>query len=74
MRTTSHRMCREYGSLRVDGAIRLCALTQLRSNKKLVDIFGERFVAAYAAVKESEYETFLRVISSWEREHLLLQV
>ncbi len=50
------------------------SLTQLRSNKKLVDIFGERFVAAYAAVKESEYETFLRVISSWEREHLLLNV
>ncbi|MFZ8885915.1 MAG: glutamine synthetase family protein [Steroidobacteraceae bacterium] len=50
------------------------SLTQLRSNKKLVDIFGERFVAAYAAVKESEYDTFLRVISSWEREHLLLNV
>ena len=35
---------------------------------------GERFVLAYTAVKESEYDTFLRVISSWEREHLLLNV
>jgi hypothetical protein len=25
-------------------------------------------------VKESEYDTFLQVISSWEREHLLLNV
>jgi glutamine synthetase len=25
-------------------------------------------------VKENEYETFLQVISSWEREHLLLNV
>jgi len=25
-------------------------------------------------VKENEYETFSRVISSWEREHLLLNV
>ena len=33
-----------------------------------------RFVIAYAAVKENEYETFLQVISSWEREHLLLNV
>ena len=37
-------------------------------------ILGERFVLAYTAVKESEYDTFLRVISSWEREHLLLNV
>jgi hypothetical protein len=25
-------------------------------------------------VKEAEYETFAQVISSWEREHLLLNV
>jgi len=31
-------------------------------------------VLAYGAVKESEYETYLQVISSWEREHLLLNV
>ena len=33
-----------------------------------------RFVQAYTAVKEKEHETFLRVISSWEREFLLLNV
>ena len=50
------------------------ALALLRGNKPLVEIFGERFVAAYCAVKENEAETFSRVISSWEREHLLLNV
>ena len=29
---------------------------------------------AYDAVKRKEYETFFRVISSWEREFLLLNV
>jgi glutamine synthetase len=50
------------------------ALAMLQASKTLVEVFGERFVAAYCAVKENEYETFSRVISSWEREHLLLNV
>jgi glutamine synthetase len=50
------------------------SLRMLRGCKPLVELFGERFVLAYGAVKENEYETFLRVISSWEREHLLLNV
>jgi glutamine synthetase len=50
------------------------ALALLRACKPLVEVFGDRFVAAYGAVKENEYETFSRVISSWEREHLLLNV
>lgn len=50
------------------------SLRMLRGCKPLVDLFGDRFVLAYGAVKENEYETFLRVISSWEREHLLLNV
>ena len=31
-------------------------------------------VKAYFALKETEYEAFFRVISSWERRHLLLHV
>ena len=50
------------------------ALRLLRECRPLVDLFGERFVVAYAAVKESEHEAFLQVISAWEREHLLLNV
>jgi glutamine synthetase len=50
------------------------ALRLLRECKPLVDMFGERFVGAYGAVKESEHDAFLQVISAWEREHLLLNV
>jgi glutamine synthetase len=38
------------------------------------ELFGDLFLRAYAAVKLDEFEEFNRVISSWEREHLLLQV
>jgi glutamine synthetase len=37
-------------------------------------LLGERFCRAYISVKRKEYETFFRVISSWEREFLLLNV
>ncbi len=50
------------------------ALRLLRECRPLVDVIGERFVGAYAAVKECEHEAFLQVISAWEREHLLLNV
>jgi len=50
------------------------SLRMLRECKPLVELLGERFVLAYSAVKENEHETFLQVISSWEREHLLLNV
>jgi glutamine synthetase len=50
------------------------ALVQLRDCEPLVHLLGEPFVAAYTIVKQAEYEVFLQVISSWEREHLLLNV
>ncbi|MFT5131809.1 MAG: glutamine synthetase, partial [Gammaproteobacteria bacterium] len=40
--------------------------------KPLRNILGDKFVKLYTAVRELEYETFSQVISSWEREHLLL--
>lgn len=46
----------------------------LRDCKPLREILGERFVQAYTSVKEKEYQTYFRVISSWEREFLLLNV
>ena len=49
-------------------------LRRLHDTPQLNDIFGELFLRAYAAVKLDEFEEFNRVISSWEREHLLLQV
>ena len=50
------------------------ALTRLRDCEPLVRLLSEPFVAAYSIVKQAEYEVFLQVISSWEREHLLLNV
>ena len=50
------------------------ALLELKGCKALRNLLGERFVDCYAAVKGKEYETYLRVISSWEREFLLLTV
>ena len=38
------------------------------------EILGAAFVDAFCAVKELEYAMYNRVISSWEREHLLLLV
>ncbi len=40
----------------------------------LQELIGQRFVEAYIAVKRKEYQTYFRVISSWEREFLLLNV
>jgi glutamine synthetase len=42
--------------------------------EELVEIFGKRFVATYRAIKKTEFETFMQVISPWEREYLLLNV
>ena len=49
-------------------------LRLLQDSDPIKEIFGEQFLRAYSAVKLDEFEEFNRVISSWEREHLLLQV
>ncbi|MEH6650532.1 MAG: glutamine synthetase family protein [Motiliproteus sp.] len=49
-------------------------LRQLDQCEPLKQILGEQFVQAYIGVKNAEFETFNKVISSWEREHLLLNV
>ncbi len=50
------------------------ALEVMEQCKPLHDILGEKLMQVFVAVKRIEYETYLRVISSWEREHLLLNV
>ncbi|MEO6079405.1 MAG: glutamine synthetase family protein [Steroidobacteraceae bacterium] len=50
------------------------ALRRLGECEPLIKLLGEPFVAAFSIVKTAEYEVFLQVISSWEREHLLLNV
>ncbi|HUH38788.1 MAG TPA: glutamine synthetase, partial [Spongiibacteraceae bacterium] len=50
------------------------SLDLLRASTELQTLMGPDFVKAYAGIKAKEYETFFRVISSWEREFLLLNV
>lgn len=52
----------------------LTALDLLRDCQPLIDILGERFIHSYIAVKHAEYDAYFHVISSWEREHLLLRM
>jgi glutamine synthetase len=46
----------------------------LESCSELQDVLGGKFVEAYIGVKRAEFETFNQVISSWEREFLLMTV
>jgi glutamine synthetase len=50
------------------------ALRLLEDDNDVKDVLGARFVKAYSAVKHEEFEAFHKVISSWEREYLLLNV
>ncbi|NDY90373.1 glutamine synthetase family protein [Ideonella livida] len=50
------------------------AIEAMRACAPMREVLGESFVDAFCAVKELEYATYNRVISSWEREHLLLLV
>ena len=50
------------------------ALALFDDTPELTEMFGPRFVATYRAINQQEYETFMNVISSWERQHLLLAV
>ncbi|WP_332854006.1 glutamine synthetase family protein [Duganella sp. S19_KUP01_CR8] len=50
------------------------AILRLRECQPLSEILGELFVQAFCEVKELEFATYSRVISSWEREHLMLLV
>ncbi|OWJ90858.1 glutamine synthetase, partial [Pseudomonas sp. A46] len=50
------------------------ALERMESCRDIEKYLSSKFVQAYVAVKRAEHENFKRVISSWEREFLLLSV
>ncbi len=50
------------------------ALGELRACTAFHKVLGKPFIDVYLAVKELEYAEFMKVISPWEREHLLLHV
>jgi glutamine synthetase len=50
------------------------AVDLFESEDDLAEAFGRNFITTFAAVKRAEFATFMRVISPWEREFLLLNV
>ncbi|MCT8972780.1 glutamine synthetase family protein [Microbaculum marinisediminis] len=50
------------------------ALVMLSASEALREVLGSRFVDAFLEVKRLEWQLYNRVISSWEREYLLLNV
>jgi glutamine synthetase len=52
----------------------LAALDLFENCPEVTATLGEEFCTLYKAIKRDEVETYLRVISPWERDHLLLNV
>jgi glutamine synthetase len=50
------------------------AVDLFEETEAITEILGRSFVGTFAAVKRAEFATFMRVISPWEREFLLLNV
>jgi len=50
------------------------ALETMEQSQMLKRFLGNRFPRAYVGVKRAEHENYKRIISSWEREFLLLTV
>jgi len=50
------------------------AVDLFEADTELAAVLGQSFATTYAAIKRAEFETFMEVISPWEREYLLLNV
>jgi len=50
------------------------AVELFENDADLRAVLGDTFVSTYAAIKKAEFETFMEVISPWERQFLLLNV
>jgi glutamine synthetase len=50
------------------------AVEKLMQCAPLVELFGEHFIQAYGAIKDTEYREYFDVVSPWERRFLLLNV
>ena len=50
------------------------SLSLFENNEEINNIFNDKFIRSIAAIRRVEYQAYLSVISSWEREYLLLNV
>lgn len=52
----------------------LDALEAFEQADSALELLGSEFAGVYGGIKREEFETFMQVISPWEREYLLLNV
>ena len=50
------------------------AILLFEKDEDLAEVFNQKFIRTIAAIRRVEYQAYLKVISSWEREYLLLNV
>ena len=50
------------------------AILIFEKDEDLAEVFSQKFIRTIAAIRRVEYQAYLKVISSWEREYLLLNV
>jgi glutamine synthetase len=50
------------------------AIDRFHGARRLHELFGPMFCQAFMAVKGAEWDAYQDVVSSWEREYLLLNV
>ncbi len=50
------------------------AIDRLTDSNDVIELLGAEFVNAFRLVKQNEFEEFNRIVTQWEREHLLLNV
>ena len=48
--------------------------TTTTNNEQINEVFNQKFIRTIAAIRRVENQAYLKVISSWEREFLLLNV
>ena len=49
-------------------------ISMFENDEDIAEIFNQKFIRTIAAIRRVEYQAYLKVISSWEREFLLLNV
>ena len=50
------------------------AISLFEKDEQITEVFNQKFIRTIAAIRRVEYQAYLKVISSWEREFLLLNV
>ena len=50
------------------------AISFFENNEQINEVFNQKFIRTIAAIRRVENQAYLKVISSWEREYLLLNV